>query len=275
MTEEVAPEVQELPVDDENVDENALAPEQPEGDGEQAGGEPTEQEPQDEEPPWFKKRFDDITRDKYAWQEQAEYWKQKALEGQQPEPEPEPPPQAPDINGFDDLGEYHKAFADYNRQIIAHEVAQQGQTFIQQQSEQAQTQAQQAEQAQIAQVFAERTQEARKTLPNFDAIALNPTLPVSQPMADEIRVSEKGPELLYHLGQNPDKAARIAAMDATGAARAIGRLEAELSRNKTPTPTNAPPPPKPIQGGVEHAGKDPSKMSTKEYQKWRLSGGGA
>lgn len=50
----------------------------------------------------------------------------------------------------------------------------------------------------------------------------------SETMADAIQDSDAGPAVAYHLAQNPDAAAAIAALSPLGQVRALGRLEAGL-----------------------------------------------
>jgi hypothetical protein len=71
---------------------------------------------------------------------------------------------------------------------------------------------------------------AKPELPNFDAIAFNTTLKVSTVMAEAIKESELGPEMLYHLGLHPDEAARIEKLSPVSQVRELGKLEALLSK---------------------------------------------
>ena len=130
-----------------------------------------------------------------------------------------------------------------------------------------------------ARVFAAKT-------PDFKIVTENPALPpLHQAAADLIVQSEKGPEIFYHLGQHPDKAARIARMKPHQQAGAIGRLEAELSvvapppplaptppptppaPKPTPKPSSAPPPPTPVPSGTSPT-QDPMTMSMKDFVAW-------
>jgi len=85
----------------------------------------------------------------------------------------------------------------------------------------------------------------------FEAIQQQ-DLPVSAAMRDMIFESEKGPEIIYHLSQNFDKADKISRMSPTRAAFEIGRLEARFVKPKATTKktTSAPPAVKKVVGGT-------------------------
>lgn len=81
---------------------------------------------------------------------------------------------------------------------------------------------------------------------DFDEVIGNPALPINDAMAEFISDSDVGPELAYHLGKNPLKAARIAEMSPIKAARELTRLEAELVSKPKPKTSNAPEPITPV-----------------------------
>jgi hypothetical protein len=105
--------------------------------------------------------------------------------------------------------------------------------------------------------FESRMAAVSAVTPDFQVILGNPALPQLHKDAASLVVdSELGPQILYHLGKNPEEAARIARKTPVQQAAAIGRLEAELSKpvvkssQKTPTNiTKAPAPPTPTKGG--------------------------
>lgn len=129
---------------------------------------------------------------------------------------------------------------------------------------------------------------AKPELPNFEAIAFNTTLQVSPVMGDAIMDSELGPEILYHLGSNPDEAARISKLSPIAQVREIGKLEASLAKpadtgaasEDEPAPqktaiSKAPPPiPRPAGSASKPApsAKSIESMSQQEYRALRESG---
>jgi hypothetical protein len=98
----------------------------------------------------------------------------------------------------------------------------------------------------IVEAYQEREDEARDKYEDFEAIAYNPTLPVTDVMAMAIQASEIGPELAYHLGKNPKEARRIAALHPLLQAKELGKLEVKLSAPPPPKSSSAPPPPSPV-----------------------------
>lgn len=131
---------------------------------------------------------------------------------------------------------------------------------------------QQHRQTEARSMFEEACSEARERYADFDAVARNPQVPVSQGMADIILGLDSGPDVLYHLGKNPAQAAQIANMPPVQAALAIGRIEAGLAMPKPITKSKAPDPITPVRGSGSPS-KDPAKMSPTEYRKWREAGG--
>jgi len=101
---------------------------------------------------------------------------------------------------------------------------------------------------------------------DFDAVAFNPSLPVNEAMEQVILGSEKGADLAYYLGSNPQEAARIANLPPMLSAMEMGKIEMKMSAPKKTT--NAPKPIQPVgSGGSQN--KDPSQMSTSEWMEWR------
>lgn len=208
------------------------------------------------------KRIDELTRQRYEAQRQAEYYRQLA-EQKQPPKEPEKPREAPKPEDFDDDYKYFEALADHRADERLRE--------YQKQTQANQTQAQQQQaQAEMAANYRVRAAKFAEEHPDYDVVANNPYLPVSTAMAEAIQVSERGPEVLYHLGQNPEEAGRIAQLSPVAAAREIGALEAKLSLPKAKKTTSAPAPVGGIKKGSGKATKGPSEMSPEEYQQWRF-----
>lgn len=125
------------------------------------------------------------------------------------------------------------------------------------------------EQAQMEADFEAQAAEARTRYADFDAVAKGPH-PVTPAMARMITSSEVGADVAYHLGSNPEEAARISKMSDLNMARAMGAIEARLSMDQvTPKTTQAPNPVTPVKPKASAAGKDPAKMSNAEYREWR------
>ena len=87
----------------------------------------------------------------------------------------------------------------------------------------------QKQSSQVAEAYHEREEDARNKYDDFDQVAYNPSLRITDVMAQTIQSSEVGPELAYHLGTNPKEADRISRLAPLAQAREIGRLEAKLA----------------------------------------------
>lgn len=130
------------------------------------------------------------------------------------------------------------------------------------------------QQAVVRQAFESRLSAFQAKTPDLQVVLGNPALPRLDTEAAKLVVaSELGPQILYHLGKNPDKAVRIARQNAVGQAAAIGRLEAELSaaaakppQKTTASITKAPAPPTQTPAGGA-ARTDPMTMSMADFVK--------
>lgn len=125
----------------------------------------------------------------------------------------------------------------------------------------------------IAETFQLRVDAAKDLYSDYEVVAQNPALPITDDMAEVIMDSEQGPDIAYHLGKNPQEALRIAKLSKTRQAVEIGKLEDRLSK---PAPIKKPPPApiNPVSGSsIGTVAKDPSKMSDKEWYAARYAKG--
>lgn len=128
-------------------------------------------------------------------------------------------------------------------------------------------------QAEIMEAYHDKEEEVRGKYDDFDQVAYNPQLPITDVMAETIRASEIGPELAYHLGSNPKEAERIARLSPFLQAKEIGKIEAKLADappvKKT---TSAPEPIKPVSARVSNTGivdtTDPRATKTMSDSEW-------
>lgn len=121
--------------------------------------------------------------------------------------------------------------------------------------------------------WGEQVMEAKTRYADWDEVANDPTLPVSDTMAGLIKGSDVGADVYYHLATNRAEAAQIYGMEPLEAARAIGAIEARMSLPRARTQTEAPEPLTPVRpGGSPPGAKNPEEMSADEYRKARESG---
>ena len=89
----------------------------------------------------------------------------------------------------------------------------------------------------------EREDTARDKYDDYDLVVQNPSLPITQVMANVMYASEIGPEIAYHLGSNPVEAARIAKLSPFLQAKEIGRVESKLLESPPARKTSSAPAP--------------------------------
>ena len=124
-----------------------------------------------------------------------------------------------------------------------------------------------------AQNWAAQQEEGRAKYPDFDQVVATDALKISATMAEMIVQSDDGDEVAYYLGKNPDVAAQIYAMGTpVEVARAMGRLEAQVSAPKPKMTSTAPAPVNPVKGKAT-ASQDPENMGPAAYRAWIDKGG--
>jgi hypothetical protein len=243
---------EEKPDAEEPKPEDETEGEEDDGDGEK--DEPDEEKPKRRKRPGkFERRISRLEQENRALMERV---------SRQDSPQPvTTPPKQDDFETYEDFlvakakheakAEIQQEFEDRNRQTVEHRREQAARERVQSHQE--------------------RCEDARDKFDDFDDVAFDPDLPISDAMAHSIMDSEHGPEIQYHLGKHPAEARKIAQMNPLAAARELGKLEVKLT---TPAPkkvTSAPPPVPTVKGG-DTPSRDPSKMGYEEYRKAREAG---
>jgi hypothetical protein len=128
-------------------------------------------------------------------------------------------------------------------------------------------------QAELLDAYHDREEEARSKYDDFEQVAYNPKLPVTDAMAQTIQASEIGPDVIYWLGSNPKEAARISALPGLLQAREIGKIEAKLATNPPVKRTStAPAPIAPVaaraSGSPAYDTTDPRSIKTLSTSEW-------
>jgi cytidylate kinase len=101
--------------------------------------------------------------------------------------------------------------------------------------------------SQVLESYQEREESARDKYDDFEQVAYNPKLSITNVMAETIQSSDIGPELAYYLGSNPKDAERISRMTPLSQAKEIGKIEAKLvSSPPVKKTTSAPAPISPV-----------------------------
>lgn len=239
-------------------------PQAPESAPETTEADAAEQPEEHKLPKGVQKRIDRLTREKYRHQAELEVARREleALRNRQPEQrQPTQSEAAPKPEQFQSYEEYLEAKAEWRAEQKVSEV-------LRKQQESTKAQTAQAEHAKLQKSWEERVEAASDAYDDFEEVALNPGVPISDAMMQSIVRSEKGADVAYYLGKNIAEASRIAQMDPISAAIRIGEIAATLARPQAKKTTNAPPPINPV-GARASVSKDPDKMSTAEWLAWR------
>jgi hypothetical protein len=129
------------------------------------------------------------------------------------------------------------------------------------------------QQSQVLESYHDLEEEARTKYDDFEQVAYNPKLPITNVMAETIQSSDIGPELAYYLGSNPKEADRISRMTPLSQAKEIGKIEAKLvSSPPVRKTTSAPSPISPVTarsiGSPSHDTTDPRSIKTMTTSQW-------
>jgi len=266
----------ESPADTEAVEETP----EPVAEAEQSEPKEAEKEANQEgerkQNPKLEKRFSEITKQREEARQDAQRERQArvdleqrlaALE-QQRQPQAINVDQEPQPSQFSDAFEYAKALAEFSTE----------RALAERDRQVAQAREQEAQQK-IIQSWAQKVQDAKAELPDFDDLVASSDVVVNNAVRDAILESDVGPKILYHLAENNDLAKKIASLSPNAALREIGRLEArfeakpELKQTAPVVRSKAPAPIQPIRGGQ---GQPDVPMSANgewhgSYQAWKLA----
>jgi hypothetical protein len=213
-------------------------------------------------------RIDELTRLRREAERDRDYWREHATRQTPAKPEavePEKPKPVPKLEDFN----YDEAA--YQAALTAHVTAE----AARQVREEFRKEQEQLTAKQRTEAWRKRESDFAAKTPDYKDKAYY--APISDVMADIIKDSDKGPEIAYYLGNNPDESRGIAQMSERQAAVAIGRIEAKLEKPSAPEPTpkpvsKAPPPPPKIEATdstprVSTTSPDSDKLSDDEWVK--------
>jgi cytidylate kinase len=127
--------------------------------------------------------------------------------------------------------------------------------------------------SQVLESYQEREESARDKYDDFEQVAYNPKLSITNVMAETIQSSDIGPDLAYYLGSNPKDAERISRMSPLAQAKEIGKIEAKLvSSPPVKKTTSAPAPISPVtarsSGAPAFDTTDPRSTKTMTDSQW-------
>lgn len=237
------------------------------------GQEPAAAEEEAHKPNRLQKRFDEITREKYEAQREADYWRGVAEGRIKPEAPAQPaqrteaplPAGAPPRPVFDERyqGDYDSYVTDLAAWTVQVERAK---IEIENNTRREQETAQQAITKHL-----ERVDTVRQARTDFDEVVEASPVRLRNELVKEIVTSDLSAELIYHLAKNPQEADRLNTLSVSQGIRELGRLEERLTPKDPPQPprriSQAPEPVTPI-GGRETVNKNLDEMSMEEYAKY-------
>jgi len=129
------------------------------------------------------------------------------------------------------------------------------------------------QQSAVLESYQEREEAARDKYDDFEQVAYNPKLTITNVMAETIQSSDIGPELAYYLGSNPKDADRISRMSPLSQAKEIGKIEAKLAAEPpVRRTTSAPAPISPVNarstGAPSYDTTDPRSTKNMTTSQW-------
>lgn len=129
------------------------------------------------------------------------------------------------------------------------------------------------QQSEMIEAYHEREEEARNKYDDFEQVAYNPQLRITNVMAETIQASDIGPDVAYYLGSNPKEADRISKLAPFLQAKEIGRIEAKLAAEPvTKKTSSAPAPIAPVtartSGTPSYDTTDPRSVKTLSTSEW-------
>lgn len=209
------------------------------------------------------KRIDELTQARREAERERDHWREMAMKGQTQQP--------PQAKAEEPTGEPTLESCDFDNEVYVRKWYAWSRENERKAEKARQEQEQKAER--IRQFQAKEAEFAART-PDYRDVAYG-NVPITEQMAELIIEADDPPAVAYYLGKNVEEAAKIASMNATQAARAIGRIEAKLS---SPAPAMSAPPQKPVSSapppvttltGAPAINKSYEDMSQDEYERAR------
>jgi hypothetical protein len=160
-------------------------------------------------------------------------------------------PQRPKREDYDNEDDYFEALADYKaEQRLAEQQKKQEQKTEQQR--------QQEEQQRITKAVNQINESGMQEFEDYEDVVLdNNSLQITDNMVRTIADMDYGHRVAYHLGKNPDKAAKLAEMSPSKQAAELGKLESQLTQSPgKKSKSKAPAPPSSVKGSGESSESD-------------------
>lgn len=213
-----------------------------------------------EQKPWFKRRFDEITRQKYEEKQRADRAEARAadLESRIKKLETKPddttqqftptrprPTRQEFEQKFDDIDQATEAYVSsvIQWEFEQREAQRQAQDQIAKEREEKNKEVQTFEQKRIATVTA-----GREKYQDWEQVVFSiPGAIMHRHLASAVMELPEGASVAYYLGKNLQEAERISQLSPYAMAAELGKIEVKLSTTEKPT-TNAPEPLETVKG---------------------------
>ena len=170
---------------------------------------------------------------------------------------PRQSPQVPDIRPeqFNSAEDYAEALAQKKAEVIVNQREQQRQISA------------------TLEQYHDKEESIRDKYNDFDQVAYNPNLKITEVMAQTIQLSDDGPDIAYYLGTNPKEADRISRLAPFLQAKEIGKIEAKIADNPPVKKTTRAPAPIPVSnsGGItqpKYDTTDPRSIKQMGTSEW-------
>lgn len=205
-------------------------PEAQETEGSEPEAEKETQATEERKPnPKLEKRFSELTKQREEARKEAQREREarEALEARlnaleqskQPQQASVEPDDEPQPHQFSDAFEYAKALAEFTAE----------QALKNRDKQEAERKASE-ERQKVIDAWAKKVDAAKAELPDFDDMVQSSDVVISNEVRDAIIESDVGPQLLYHLAENPEIAEKLASKSVVSALRELGKLEARFER---------------------------------------------
>ena len=130
----------------------------------------------------------------------------------------------PKPDQFTDAFEYAKALAEWSAE----------QALLNRDKQEAERKANE-ERQKLIQSWQTKLEQAKATLPDYEEMIASSDVVVNDDIRDAILESDVGPQILYHLAENPEIAKKITGGSTRQALRELGKLEARLEAKQPET----------------------------------------
>ena len=266
---EAMPETQETEQVSEQVETEVAAKAET---TEEATASGQESQPEEKKISGVQKRFNELTREKYEAQQQAEAAQKEIEQMRQREAEMQMQAQMQQLQGQRPTLEAFGYDENQYNQALEQWYGQQFQMQQQVMRDQAEQQQKAYAEQQRQQKLTAKMAEAAVKYPDFQQVVRDPSLPslaqISPAAYEAVTESEHFDDVAYYLAKNPAEVyafSQMSPIQAVMKVAEIGMRETSPKPNVTPPP---PPPPSEIKGRAE-ANAEPNPKDVKAWIAWR------